>query len=166
VQAYSAAFEGAEFTVWNRSPEAAQAFAADTGAQMADDLQAAVRAADVITCATMASAPIIAGEWLQSGQHINLIGAYRPDLREADDTAMTRSRVFVDSRETTVGHIGELMAPIAAGVMQAHDIVADYYQMDAFQRQSDDEITLFKNGGGAHMDLMVSRYVLEAWRGR
>lgn len=166
VQAYSAAFAGAEFCIWNRSPGGAEAFAEETGAKVVHDLEAAVREADVVTCATMARDPVIAGEWLQAGQHLNLIGAYRPDMREADDLAMSRSKVFVDSRETTVAHIGELIAPIASGAIGEADVLADYYQMDGFQRKSDDEITLFKNGGGAHLDLMVSRYILEAWRAR
>jgi ornithine cyclodeaminase/alanine dehydrogenase-like protein (mu-crystallin family) len=73
--------------------------------------------------------------------------------------------VFVDSRETTIGHIGELKIPIAAGTFAAQDVVADFYQLDGFQRQTPDEITLFKNGGGAHLDLMTCRYILEAWQG-
>ncbi len=166
VEAYRAVFPDAEFTVWNRNAERAQAFAQQTGAQIADDLERHVRQADVVTCATMATTPLIDGDWLQSGQHINLIGAYRPDMREVNDAAMTRARVFVDSRETTLGHIGELKIPVEAGVIQADDIIADYNDHELFARRSDEEITLFKNGGGAHLDLMVSRYILEAWRAR
>jgi len=87
-------------------------------------------------------------------------------MREADDTALTRARIFVDSMDTTVGHIGEMKDPIARGVISEADIVADYYDLNAFARQSNDEITLFKNGGGAHLDLMVSRYILDRWRAR
>ncbi|HAR81673.1 MAG TPA: ornithine cyclodeaminase, partial [Sulfitobacter pontiacus] len=130
----------------------------------ADDLETAVRDADIITSATMSTEPLIKGAWLQPGQHLDLIGAYRPDMREVDDTALTRARVFVDSLDTTVEHIGELKIPIAQGVLSASDIVADYYDLGAFTRQSEDEITLFKNGGGAHLDLMTSRYILDRWR--
>ena len=130
---------------------------------IADDLEQAVRGADVITSATMSTDPVIKGAWLQPGQHVDLIGAYRPDMREVDDAALQRARVFVDSRETTIGHIGELKIPIASGAFDASDVVADYYELDRFKRHNNDEITLFKNGGGAHLDLMTSRYILEAW---
>ncbi len=163
-EAYGAAFPQAQFTVWNRSAEGARAMqAAFPDVAIAEDLETAVRAADIVTSATMSTAPLIKGAWLQPGQHIDLIGAYRPDMREVDDEALYRARVFVDSRETTIGHIGELKIPIAAGAFDAADVVADYYQLDRFQRHKTDEITLFKNGGGAHLDLMTSRYILEAW---
>lgn len=163
-EAYGAAFPDAHFAVWNRSPEGAAAFqAACPDVAIATDLEAAVKDADIVTVATMSTVPLIKGAWLQPGQHIDLIGAYRPDMREVDDLALQRARVFVDSRETTIGHIGEFKIPIAAGAFHADDVIADYYAMERFHRQSADEITLFKNGGGAHLDLMTSRYILEAW---
>lgn len=162
--AYGAAFPEAQFTVWNRSAEGARALQATfPDMAIADDLETSVKGADVITSATMTTEPIIKGAWLQPGQHVDLIGAYRPDMREVDDAALNRARVFVDSRETTIGHIGELKIPIAAGVFSPGDVIADYYQLDQFRRHTPDEITLFKNGGGAHLDLMTSRYILEAW---
>ncbi len=165
--AYGAAFPQARFTIWNRGRAGAEAFAArNPDCAVADDLATAVGRADIIACATMSTEPVLQGEWLRPGQHIDLIGAYRPDMREADDTALLRSRVFVDSRATTIGHIGELKIPIAAGVIDEGHVVADYYDLPAFSRRSDDEITLFKNGGGAHLDLMTARYILNKWRGR
>ncbi len=165
-EAYGAAFPDAQFTVWNRSAEGAQALqAAFPDITIADDLETAVKRADVVTSATMTTEPLIKGAWLQPGQHIDLIGAYRPDMREVDDAALHRARVFVDSRDTTVGHIGELKIPIAAGTFDECDIIADYYELDHFQRHNPAEITLFKNGGGAHLDLMTARYILEAWSG-
>ena len=164
-QAYGAAFPGARFTVWNRTRANAESMAQDCpGLQVADDLETAVRAADIVTSATMSTEPLIRGAWLRPGQHVDLIGAYRPDMREADDEAITRARVFVDSYDTTVGHIGEIKTPIETGVIARSDLVADYYEPDRFRRESDDDITLFKNGGGAHLDLMTSRYILDAWR--
>jgi ornithine cyclodeaminase len=106
---------------------------------------------------------VLQGAWLRPGQHVDLIGAFRADMREADDTALTRSRVFVDSRETVLDHIGELKDPIARGVISAGDVVADFYELDRFTRSPDD-ITLCKNGGGAHLDLMVARHILERWQ--
>ena len=164
-EAYGAAFPDARFTVWNRSIKGAEAFReAHPDVVIADDLEAAAKAADIVTSATMTTEPILKGEWFQPGQHIDLIGAYRPDMREADDAALQRARVFVDSRETTIDHIGELKIPIAAGRFAAGDVIADYYALSDMRRHTDDEITLFKNGGGAHLDLMTSRYILDSWR--
>ena len=165
--AYSAAFPNAQFTVWNRTTKNAELMAAERPTlSVATDLEQAVRNADIVTSATMSTKPLIKGEWLQAGQHIDLIGAYRPDMREVDDAALQRSRIFVDSLDTTVGHIGEIKIPIEAGAISANDIVADYYNISNFTRHSDDEITLFKNGGGAHLDLMTSRYILDLWRAK
>ena len=166
-EAYSAAFPDATFTVWNRSREGAIKFAQHCdGVLIADDLETAVKGADIVTSATMATEPFIKGEWFQPGQHIDLIGAYRPDMREVDDQALLRSNIFVDNRSTTMDHIGELKIPLAAGTITPDHVRADYYDLDAFKRQSDDDITLFKNGGGAHLDLMTCRYILDAWNRR
>jgi ornithine cyclodeaminase len=166
-QAYGAAFPDATFTVWNRSPEGAERFAAQCpGVNIGTDLETAVREADIVTSATMTTDPILNGDWLQAGQHIDLIGAYRPDMREVDDVALQRSRIFVDSYATTMGHIGELKIPLSTGVISEKDVLADFYEPDLFKRQSNDEVTLFKNGGGAHLDLMTSRYILDVWKGR
>jgi len=165
--AYSAAFPNAQFTVWNRTTKNAELMAAERPTlSVATDLEQAVRNADIVTSATMSTKPLIKGEWLQAGQHIDLIGAYRPDMREVDDAALQRSRIFVDSLDTTVRHIGEIKIPNEAGAISANDIVADYYNISNFTRHSDDEITLFKNGGGAHLDLMTSRYILDLWRAK
>lgn len=167
VAAYGAGFPQARFLIWNRTMAKAQALADEFDHVTAvETLPDAVRQADIVTCATMSTEPVLHGEWLSPGTHVDLIGAYRPDMREADDVALTRARVFVDSLDTTVGHIGEIKDPIARGVLKETDIVADYYDLPAFQRQSADEITLFKNGGGAHLDLMVSTYILDRWRAR
>ena len=164
-EAYGAGFPGARFTVWNRSRARAEEMAAAyPGMAVADDLEAAVAGADIVTCATMSTEPVIRGAWLRPGQHLDLIGAFRSDMREADDEALARARVFVDSRATTVEHIGELLIPIRAGAFSAADVVADFYEPDAFARKSAEEITLFKNGGGAHLDLMTARYILARWQ--
>lgn len=163
IEAYSSLWPEAEFTVWSRSRDSAVAM----GRAVAEDLETAVRAADVICTATMASQPLIKGEWLQPGQHLDLIGAYKPSMREVDDTAMQRARLFVDARATTVHHIGEIMDPIASGAITEADIVADYYDDPAqFVRRASDEITIAKNGGGAHLDLMTANYIAKAWAGR
>ena len=169
IQAYSAGFPDARFTVWNRTPAGAEKLAAAyPGIAVAADLAEAVASADIIACGTMTTDPILQGDWLRPGQHVDLIGAYRADMREVDDTALTRSRIFVDSFATTVDHIGELKIPLAQGTISRDDVLADFYDLGTptFARQSDEEITLFKNGGGAHLDLMTARYILERWQSR
>lgn len=165
VAAYRSLFPAAAVAVWNRTPAGAGALAAAfPGVSVAPDLAAAVTAADVIATATMSRTPVIRGEWLRPGQHLDLIGAYKPDMREVDDDALRRARLFVDSRETTLDHIGELMIPLAAGTIARTDVLGDFYDIAAggFARRSADEITICKNGGGAHLDLMTARYILAA----
>ena len=160
VQAYSSLFPDARFTVWSRSRASAQAM----GLPVADDLERAVKSADVICTATMATEPLIRGEWLQPGQHLDLIGAYKPGMREVDDTAMARARLFVDARATTIHHIGELIDPLKSGAITESHIIADFYDDPAtYTRRSDDEITIAKNGGGAHLDLMTASYIASMW---
>lgn len=164
-QAYGAGFPDAEFIVWNRSGDKARAFADSYDRTVAmEDLEAAVGEADIVTSATMSTDPLIRGKWLQPGQHIDVIGAYRPDMREVDDAAMLRSKVFVDSFDTTLDHIGELKIPLEAGTIAKDHVKADYYDISRMVRASDTDITLFKNGGGAHLDLMTATYILDCWK--
>jgi len=163
--AFGFGFPQAQIHVWNRTSAGAEHLAADLpGVRVAEDLQNAVQNADIVACATMSTEPLVRGEWLRPGQHLNLVGAYRPDMREADDTALQRARIFVDSIDTTVKHIGELKIPISQGVISEGDVIADFYDIAKFTRRNDAEITLFKNGGGAHLDLMTSRYILDKWQ--
>ena len=163
--AYSSTFPNAIFQVWNRTHEKAISMAqGKSNVSATDNLETAVRNADIISCATMSKEPIINGDWLMPGQHIDLIGAYRPDMREVDDLSLRRSSIFVDSYDTTLEHIGELKIPLNQKVISEADILADFYQINKFKRSSDNEITMFKNGGGAHLDLMVARYILDVWK--
>lgn len=169
VDAYLSVFPDARFKVWNRSPAGAERMAADDPrVTVAPDLERAVREADIICTATMAQEPVIRGAWLQPGQHLDLIGAYNPKMREVDDEAMSRARIFVDSRATTVHHIGELIAPLESGAIRQEDILGDFYDIASgfFARRTDDEITIAKNGGGAHLDLMTAAYILRCWQKR
>jgi ornithine cyclodeaminase len=169
LSAYASSFTDATFSVWSRNPvSAAQFTAANPGVSVVTDLATAVPEADIICTATMSKQPILQGEWLQPGQHVDLIGAYTPDMREADDEVMRRARLFVDARATTIHHIGELMMPIANGAISESHVVADFYDLPkgSFTRRNEDDITVAKNGGGAHLDLMTASYILQAWRAR
>jgi ornithine cyclodeaminase len=165
IEAFGTAYPEAQIRIWNRTITKADALtAAYPGTQTAPDLEAAVRAADIIITCTMSSTPVIRGEWMRPGQHLNMIGAYRPDMREADDTALQRSQIYCDSFDTTIDHIGEFKIPLANGAIQREDILTDFYALDSFPAFDPGHITLFKNGGGAHLDLMTSRHILERWR--
>lgn len=164
--AYRSHWPDAQITVWTRTTANGEAFGAEHGAQFNANLEDAIQGADIICTATMTTEPVIEGKWLQAGQHLDLIGAYRPDMREVDDTALTRARLFVDSRETTLDHIGELKIPLAAGTITPDDIKASFYEPQLYKRNSNTDITIAKNGGGAHLDLMTCRYILDTWNAR
>lgn len=168
--AYTATFAGLErIEIWNRTSEKAAALAqklAKDGlpASVVADLPAACARADIISTATMANTSIIHGDWISNGTHVDLIGAFKKDMREADNTLLQKGRLFVDSFETTIDHIGELMIPLAEGAIARSDVLADLYGLvtGSFGRTCDDEITIFKNGGGAHLDLMTAKRILQA----
>jgi alanine dehydrogenase len=156
-----------DVTVWNRTQARAHSLAAaldELDVAVTSDLPTAVAAADVISVATMTVEPIVRGAWVRPGTHVDLVGAYRPDMREADDDLLVRARVFVDSRETTMAENGELAIPLAAGVITTDDVLGDHYELATGAvagRVSDDDVTVFKNGGGGHLDLMTAQFVLD-----
>jgi len=148
--------------IWGRTCEKAEALAArHDQAITCGEIGAALDGADIIVGATAAKSPIIRGEMVKEGAHVDLIGAYGPEHREADDELMARARLFVDSFETTVDHIGEIMIPLRNGVISRSDIEADLYRLCSGSEidRADQDITLYKNGGGAHLDLMIARYI-------
>jgi ornithine cyclodeaminase len=157
-----------EFVIYNRTQRRAEELATQFSSKLpnvtvATNLAEACGQADIITSATMAIEPIIKGEWIKEGTHLDLIGAFKPNMREADDTLITKAELFVDSRETTFKHIGEIEIPIQQGTIEKHDVLGDFYDLctSTAKRSSEKAITLFKNGGGAHLDLMTS---LEIYR--
>lgn len=151
--------------IWNRTFARAQALAArltEPPAEAAADLRGAVESADIVSCATMTVEPLIRGAWLRPGAHLDLVGAYLPHMREADDEAAARSRIFVDSRPSAF-ETGEIKIPMETGVISETEVLGDHYQLAsgaAAGRTSNDDITLFKNGGGGHLDLMAAQYLL------
>lgn len=159
-----------QIAIWARRPEQAQKVVdgiGEVGTEIvvADSLEDCATAADIISSATMAYAPVLKGDWISSGTHVDLIGAFKADMREADDILISKGSIFVDSRDTTLHHIGELMIPIAAGVICESDVKGEFYDLIRAEkpaRTSDSEITIFKNGGGAHLDLMIGDYIVKA----
>lgn len=132
------------------------------------DPRAACEGADIVATATTSHVPILKGDWIAPGTHVDLIGAFKADMREADDALIGNGRLFVDSRETTLDHIGELSIPLESGVIKRDDVLADLYDLvsGAQGRISENDITIFKNGGGAHLDLMTARYLIDLVEGQ
>ena len=154
--------------VWNRTRDKAERLVATGVADaVTDDLASAAAEADVICTATLAKEPLIKGEWLRRGAHLDCVGAYLPDHREIDDEVVRRAHIYVDSRLATLTEGGDLVIPIAAGVIQASAVRADLYELSQGTRAGradgdGDSITLFENCGGGHLDLMVARYLWQA----
>jgi len=132
-------------------------------AAIPDTLETGVKSADVISCATFATEPVIKGEWLKPGQHIDLVGSFTPTMREVDDNAIEKAKVFIDTQAALV-ESGELVIPMKAGVINEDDIAATFYQLcsqDKTWRQSQD-ITLFKGVGHAVEDLAAAILVYKS----
>jgi ornithine cyclodeaminase len=154
--------------VWNRTPQRAEALAArmarpGLAVRAVADLDTAVAGADIISCVTMSREPLVKGALLKPGAHLDLVGAYLPQMREADNDAMTRGTIFVDSRHGMEG-AGDLAQPVAAGLLDWSAVTADAYELATGQhpgRRSEDQITIWKNVGGGHLDLFTARALMQ-----
>ena len=168
IDTYITARPIAAVRVWGRHLERAQAVArgfAGRGVDIeaVDDLEAAVRWADIISCATLSTRPLVQGAWLRSGQHLDLIGAFTPEMREADDAALVRARIYVDTVEGALAESGELVQAIAGGHITAESLCGDLATLARGLvpgRRSPEEITLFKSVGSAIEDLAAAQLVL------
>ena len=155
--------------VWNRTSERAEAMADQLAregfaVEVAPDLETAVRSADVITTATMTTEPILRGDWLQAGAHVDLVGGFSAETREADDAVFSRGRLFVDCMESALDGVGDIDGPLRSGAIRKKDILGDLFDLvpgNVSGRESADEITVFKNAGGAHLDLMIATALVE-----
>jgi ornithine cyclodeaminase len=156
--------------VWNRTAGRAETVAAalraeGVAAEATADLPAAVRQSQLISSATRTHTPLIEGAWLARGAHLDLVGGYTPDTREADDEAARRSRVFVDCRESAFDGVGDILGPIASGAITQDDVRGDLYDLiggGVPGRTGPDDTTFFKNAGGGHLDLMTAQAIMAA----
>jgi ornithine cyclodeaminase len=160
----------AEVSVWNRHPERAEKLAAALAGRpytvkAVADIEAAVRAADIVSTATLSSEPLVMGAWLRPGAHLDLVGAYTPAMRESDDAAVRRARVFVDTRAGALKEAGDIVQPIRSGVIAEADICGDLFDLcrgEVLGRRSNEEITLFKSVGTALEDLAAASLAMMA----
>ncbi|MCB1490462.1 MAG: ornithine cyclodeaminase family protein [Rhodobiaceae bacterium] len=167
VRAHAAVRPIREVAIWNRNPDKAHALARDLSrpdlkVTATEDLEAAAREADVISCATLSIEPLIRGEWLRPGTHVDTVGAFRPDMRETDDEVIRRARVFVDTRDGAMKEGGDIVQPLHSGVLAPDDIAGDLFDLcrkDRWGRVTAEEITYFKSVGTALEDLVAAELV-------
>lgn len=155
--------------IWGRDPAKAEKLAKrldrrDFRVEATRDLEAAVAGAHIISCATLSRAPLVKGGWLRAGQHLDLVGAFRPDMRETDDTAMRRARVFVDTRDGALGEAGDIVQAVASGALDKDDVAGDLFDLTRGERAGRrfyDQITLFKSVGTALEDLAAAQLAVQ-----
>lgn len=156
-------------SIWNRSPARAEEVAENLAgesftAEVVSEREVAARDADIVTCITLSQTPVLEGDWLKAGAHIDLVGAFRPNAREADDAAIRRAKVYVDTRRGALKEAGDIVIPIAAGILKEGDVQGDLFDLcrgQAKGRMSAAEITLFKSVGTAIEDLAAA---IKVWK--
>ena len=155
--------------IWNRHADKAVALAANLAPRLPEsiqahavqDLQSAIGCANLICCATGSTQALVKGAWVQAGTHVNLIGGYTPEMRESDDDLMRLATVYVDSRASTLAHCGDLTQAFAHGALTPSEVRGDLFDLCCERvtaRQDAASVTVFKSGGGAHLDLMMAQY--------
>lgn len=169
IRAHAAVRPIREVLIWNHNADKAEALAGRMkieGLSIAAtaDLEGAVAGADIVSAATLSPTPLIHGAWLTPGTHVDLVGAFRPDMRESDDEAVRRARLFVDTMEGGLNEAGDIVMPLKAGVIGRDDICGDLFALsrgDCLGRTQDDQITLFKSVGTALEDLAAAQLVMK-----
>lgn len=162
-----------EVAIWGRRPEQAarlaqelslslpQALSRPITVRAVTDRRQAIGEADIISCATLSASPLVEGDCLREGQHVDLVGAYTPQMRESDDNAVQRARIYVDTRAGALKEGGDIVQPLATGTIKESDVIADLYELTRGQRPGRaagdaTSITLFKSVGAALEDLAAA----------
>jgi len=168
-----------EVLIWGRHPARAQELAAELArslprdigrpiaVRVAPDRRQAIVAADIVSCATLSRTALVEGDWLRPGQHVDLVGAFTPEMRESDDRAVARARVFVDTRAGALKEGGDIVQPLANGTITAEAIVADLAELARGAKAGRPAgdlagITLFKSVGAALEDLAAAELAVTA----
>ncbi|MCK7612042.1 ornithine cyclodeaminase family protein [Roseibium sediminicola] len=151
-----------EVTIWGRSKEKASELARDLeqrfpiSVRPADTLKDALGKADIVSAATLSTEPLISGKHLKPGAHVDLVGAFKPSMRESDDDLIKRAEIYVDTRDGCLSEGGDIVQPLKTGLISPQDIQADLYELCRGEhpgRQSDEAVTMFKSVGAALEDL-------------
>jgi alanine dehydrogenase len=168
-----------EVAIWGRRPEAAERLAGELSASLPQalarpvavravtDRRQAVAEADIVSCATLSRTALVEGDWLRDGQHIDLVGAYTPQMRESDDRAVRRAQVYVDTRAGALKEGGDIVQPLANGTIREEDVIGDLHELARGQRSGrppgdTTSITLFKSVGAALEDLAAAELAVTA----
>jgi alanine dehydrogenase len=159
--------------IWGRDPDKAARLAQRLDRRnlkvvATTDLEGAVRGAHVISCATLTMEPLVRGAWLPLGVHLDLVGGFTPAMRETDDEACRRARIFVDTKAGACKEAGDIVQPMRAGIFGEDDIAGDLFELTRGSRAGrryHDQITLFKSVGTALEDLAAAELALERARG-
>ncbi|TWG91315.1 ornithine cyclodeaminase [Mesorhizobium sp. J18] len=173
-QAHAAVRPIREISVWNRTPANARKVVetlakASLNAKVAEDLNDAVGTADIVSCATLSTAPLVRGAVLRPGTHVDLVGAFSPTMRESDDDTIRKASVFVDTREGATKEAGDIVQALESGALTPEGISADLFELTRGEkpgRKNSDEITLFKSVGAALEDLAAGIAVFETFSKR
>ncbi len=175
IEAHAAVRRYETISIWGRSEDKAEALALrfkglGGALEAVSDLQGAAGSADVIACATLASEPLIRGAWLRPGTHLDLVGAFRTDMREADSEAMVRAEtIVVDTYAGALAEAGDILQPMNAGLFDRSHIAAELRELCLGEhpgRRSEEEITVFKSVGTALEDYAAAALLIENSRDR
>jgi len=155
--------------IWGRNEEKAKRLALslnikDKEIVAKNDLKEALNVADVISCATLTQKPLIMGDWIKPGQHLDLVGAFTPDMAEADSKAIAMSKIVVDTYEGALSESGELINALKEGRIKKKHILSDLRELVLEEkniRKDSNDITLFKSVGTALEDLAAAKLVIE-----
>jgi alanine dehydrogenase len=167
-----------DVAIWGRTPAHAEALAARLSASLpaaigrpitvraVSDRKEAAEEADIISCATLSKAPLVEGAWLREGQHLDLVGAFTPQMRESDDQAVARARLYVDTRAGALKEGGDIVQALASGAIKEDHVIGDLFDLARGQqagRLAGDRtsITLFKSVGAALEDLAAAELAVE-----
>jgi ornithine cyclodeaminase len=152
-----------EVRIWGRNADRARSLAASLArpgivVEAAPDLEAAVRWSDIVSCATLSRQPLVLGAWLKPGQHLDLVGAFTPQMCECDDAAVARAELYVDTRIGVLAESGEIIGALARGVIDTSAVRAELSDLGSarFARSGPGAITLFKSVGTALEDLVAA----------
>ena len=152
---------------FSKSQRVAERFAGESlNVQAIESLDQVISEVDIVSCATLSPTPLVHGECLNAGQHIDLVGSYRPTMREADDAVIRRGTIFVDTLEAGLRESGDIAIPIQEKLISAEDIQADLFGLcskSAVGRSNENEITVFKSVGYALEDLVGANYYFDQW---
>ena len=152
--------------VWGRNLEKAKAICKELGnetflIEAVETIEEIISKVDIISCATLSKTPLVLGKYLKEGQHVDLVGAYKKDMREADDEAIKKSQIFVDTYQGGLKESGDIVIPLQNGTIKESDIKADLFELCSNKKQgrkSGKEITFFKSVGHALEDLTAATY--------